>query len=78
MNKQRRKELETISDEIEKLIERLESARDDEQEYFDNMPESIQAGERGERAEYADQMASLQKSPYLAGHSFSVSGNYQS
>lgn len=27
--------------------------RDEEQDYFDNMPESLQAGEKGEKAEAA-------------------------
>jgi hypothetical protein len=33
----------------------LETARDDEQDYFDNMPESFQGGEKGEMAEQAIQ-----------------------
>lgn len=31
----------------------LESARDDEQDYYDNMPESLQSGEKGEKAQAA-------------------------
>lgn len=53
MNKQRR---ETISKAIGLLEEAksfLETARDEEQEYFDNMPESLQGSERGEQAEAA-------------------------
>ena len=29
----------------------IEQARDDEREYFDNMPESFQEGDRGQQAE---------------------------
>ena len=31
----------------------LEGIRDDEQEYFDNMPESLQGGDKGQNAEQA-------------------------
>lgn len=67
MNKDRRKELDAIMDAIEAqrekldnlkeafadIVESIESVRDDEQEYFDNMPESLQAGEKGMNAEAA-------------------------
>ena len=51
MNKNRRN---TISDIYAKLIDiqsDLECIRDEEQEAFDNLPESIQYSERGERME---------------------------
>ena len=51
MNKQRRKELAEIINLIEEARERLEAVRDDEQEAFDNMPESLQYSERGETME---------------------------
>lgn len=51
MNKQRRKELAEIINLIEEARERLEAVRDDEQEAFDNMPESFQYSERGETME---------------------------
>lgn len=60
MNKDRRKsideaigllqEAEAKVDEAKSLIE---TARDEEQEYFDNMPESLQGGDKGQAAEAA-------------------------
>ena len=58
MNTPRRKNLQAIIEAIEKLksqledqMSDLETLRDEETDYYDNMPESIQASERGERAE---------------------------
>lgn len=67
MNKQRRAELDAIMagveevmagvEEVKALLETIkddiESAQADEQEYFDNMPESLQGGEKGSDAEAA-------------------------
>jgi predicted RNase H-like nuclease (RuvC/YqgF family) len=67
MNEARRKQitaahtaLEALKDkfsdlqcEAEDLQSTIESIRDEEQEYFDNMPESIQQGEKGQNAEQA-------------------------
>lgn len=53
MNKQRRKQIEDVKRKIEELREEVETIRDEEQEYYDNMPESIQLGEKGDQAEYA-------------------------
>lgn len=60
MNKQRRKEIEGVRDQLDAIFGMLESVRGtvedlqaEEQEYFDNMPESLQGGERGEAAEAA-------------------------
>lgn len=60
MNKARRKTiselrerldaLKTAADELESEIETI---RDEEQEYFDNMPESLQGGDKGQAAEEA-------------------------
>jgi len=57
MNAERRKALAKIADEIGVLIgkaadlkDELETLRDEEQDYYDNMPESIQAGEKGDNA----------------------------
>ena len=46
MNKQRRAD-------IEQAKSLLEGARDEEQEYYDNMPENLQASDKGEAAENA-------------------------
>lgn len=51
MNAKRRKELEKISALIEDAKSQLEALKDEEQEAFDNMPESLQYSEKGERME---------------------------
>ena len=51
MNKIRRKELAKAIDLMEAAREILEQVRDEEQEAFDNLPESLQASERGEAME---------------------------
>lgn len=38
---------------LEDLKGEVEQARDDEQEYLDNMPESLQGGDKGQAAEAA-------------------------
>lgn len=53
MNKDRRKELEKALGLLSEAREILEAAKDEEQEYFDNMPEGLQSGEKGEKAENA-------------------------
>ena len=53
MNKERRREIETLIDELDDLKARIESVQSDEQDYFDNMPENLQSSERGEMAEEA-------------------------
>jgi hypothetical protein len=60
MNKDRRKQIAGVDSLIGRIREMLEeakseaeSARDDERDYFDNMPESLQGGEKGERASAA-------------------------
>lgn len=49
MNAQRRKQLERIIDKLDALNAEIESIRDDEQNAYDNMPESLQDSDRGER-----------------------------
>ena len=58
MNKARRAELEKIVERIadlrvmaDEIKTDLEAIRDEEQDYFDNMPESLQGGEKGENAQ---------------------------
>jgi len=60
MNKARRTEirglidrLNQITSDIEFLINDIELVRDEEQEAFDNMPESLQQGDRGQTSEEA-------------------------
>jgi hypothetical protein len=53
MNKARRDALTKIAATIAEARSELASLRDEEQDYFDNMPESIQQGDKGQRAEVA-------------------------
>ena len=48
MNKQRRKDLDDALKLISDARNIVENARDEEQEYFDNMPESFQFGDKGQ------------------------------
>lgn len=51
MNKNRRNAISDIYDKLIDIQSNLECIRDEEQEAFDNLPESIQYSERGERME---------------------------
>lgn len=60
MNNDRRKRIATIivkvaalSDVFDELRGEIEEVRDEEQEYYDNMPESLQGGEKGDVAQAA-------------------------
>lgn len=53
MNKQRRKMIAEVVEKIETLKGDLEMIRDEEQDAFDNMPESLQGSMRGEEMEEA-------------------------
>lgn len=53
MNNARRKQLRTILERLNECLGELETVRDEEQEAFDNMPEGLQASEKGERASTA-------------------------
>ncbi|URC17912.1 hypothetical protein SEA_GARDENB_55 [Microbacterium phage GardenB] len=70
MNKQRRKDIEAIISKLADLEalknevqEAIEQVRDEEQEYYDNMPEGLQQSDRGYQAEEAanqlDEAASM-------------------
>ena len=50
MNKIRRNQLEEIANKLERLQSELYLLKDEEEEYYENMPESIQGGEKGDRA----------------------------
>jgi len=60
MNNDRRKEIDRIKERISSLIADLSdikdsigAVRDEEQDALDNLPESMQEGERGEKAQAA-------------------------
>jgi len=53
MNNARRKQIEGIRAEMESASTRLEDIMAEEQDYLDNMPESLQGGEKGATAEEA-------------------------
>lgn len=40
-----------VTELLNEACELLETVKDDEQEYYDNMPEGLQAGEKGQKAE---------------------------
>ena len=51
MNKQRRKQLHEAEELLEKAQGIIECVKDSEQEAYDNLPESFQYGERGQKME---------------------------
>jgi hypothetical protein len=60
MNKQRRKDIEDIISKLADLealkteiYEAIETVKDEEQEYYDNMPEGLQGSDKGYAAEEA-------------------------
>lgn len=53
MNNERRKLLADAITKMEEAKTLIEIARDEEQDAFDNMPEGIQTGERGQKMEAA-------------------------
>jgi len=53
MNNKRRKSLSILHDKIEEIKTELETIRDGEQEYVDNIPESLQSSDKYEAAESA-------------------------
>lgn len=53
MNKQRRAAIVALVEQLGPIRAELENLRDEEQEYLDNMPESLQGGGKGEAAEEA-------------------------
>jgi uncharacterized coiled-coil DUF342 family protein len=53
MNKQRRERIASVISQLTSLHEEIEAIKDEEQEYYDNMPEGIQSSSKGEAAEEA-------------------------
>ena len=48
MNMQRRKRIEKVGAMPEELLEEITALQEEEQEAYDNMPESLQSSKRGE------------------------------
>lgn len=53
MNKQRRQKIKELRNEIESCKDKLQIILDEEQDYFDNMPENLQGSMRGSASEDA-------------------------
>lgn len=53
MNKQRRKALAEVQEALTVVQDALETLKSEKEDYYDNMPESIQDGMRGEVAQEA-------------------------
>ena len=53
MNKQRRKDIDRIIDNIEQVREEMQTVLQEEQDYLDNIPENLQSSERYETAQEA-------------------------
>ena len=53
MNNTRRKEIQDVLNELADLRSRVDTLHGEEQEAYDNMPESLQQSERGQAAENA-------------------------
>lgn len=51
MNNFRRMRIADISEQLQDFMSELESLQDEEQEYFDSMPENLQYSARGKRTE---------------------------
>lgn len=73
MNKTRAKKIAKISDKIEALRCQLEEILGDEQDYFDNLSEKQQEGEKGEESENAisylgDAMSNLEDARDILGN----------
>lgn len=63
MNAQRRKQLSEISDKIDLIKEEITFLQEEEQDALDNMPDSLQYSEKGERMQTAiDAMDSILQS----------------
>lgn len=53
MNKQRRAEIAKLSAQLDDIKREVETLHEAETEYHDNMPESMQGGEKGEASQSA-------------------------
>lgn len=55
MNAQRRKQIAEIMVKLVEIVDEIDTLAFEENDYFDNMPEAFQSGERGQAAEAAAQ-----------------------
>ena len=53
MNEDRRKQIQGIIDKMQDALQELVDIESDEQDYYDRIPDGIQAGERGQKADDA-------------------------
>lgn len=53
MNRDRRNRIERIKEQVETLKDQLEGILDEEETAFDNLPDSLQSGDRGQSMEEA-------------------------
>lgn len=53
MNEKRRKTIRTICSGIETLVDELDAVKDEEQDYFDAIPENLQSSQNYETSETA-------------------------
>lgn len=53
MNNTRRKSLRELIEKTEGIKQEIEELRTEEEEYYNNMPEAFQDGEKGDRAQTA-------------------------
>lgn len=53
MNNNRRKQIDEAITKVSQVRNLIESIRDDEQEYLDNMPENLQMGEKADISQTA-------------------------
>ena len=49
MNKDRRKQIEDVKDSLDEIIASLNDIKDEEQDAYDNKPESLQSSDNGSR-----------------------------
>lgn len=53
MNSERRKAIEALKSQLDEIGGDIEALKDEEQDYYDNMPESFQGGDKGDTAQTA-------------------------
>lgn len=53
MNKERRSKIDDILSRLSAIEEEISELEGEEQDYFDNMPEGLQDGEKGDKAQAA-------------------------